>query len=561
MPKDPDSPEPHTNPASNERAPISPADVKRALEAGEFVPYFQPLVKLRTGQVAGFEILARWQHPTLGLIMPNDFIPLAERDGWIGALTTEILLRALACAHMIPAPLTLALNVSALQLRDPDLPQQILAVLTAGRFSAERLVIEITESALVGNVDHARAIARRFKAMGCRLALDDFGTGYSSLRHLQSMPFDKIKVDRTFVASMTRRRDSRKIAATVVGLGQSLDLITVAEGIETTEQAEMLLWLGCDLGQGYLYGLPSPPEELPNIIAAPPIRIGTGENTSWKTAVSSYLDTQPAQRLAHLQAVYDGAPVGLAFIDRNLRYVNLNRRLADMNSISVENHIGRPVAEVIPALFPLFEPLLLRALEGEVITGLEMKIPASGIKPEQTRLLSYHPAIDEAGEVVGVSLACVDITDRKRVQEELRQSEEHYRNMVEFNPQVLWIMNPRGENIDMSSRWERITGLTKEYALGHGWLEIVHPSDTQPILDALASQPHNAAPVLVDFRLRHNDGHWHWMRLRGVPHFNRDGKIVHWYGSIGDINDLKLTEEALRADARAHSTGPGNLPS
>ena len=520
-------------------------DFARALESGQFVPYFQPLVKLRTGQLAGFEILARWQHPQLGMISPDEFIPIAERDGWIGALTVEILLKALACAEAIPAPLTLALNVSPIQLHDLSLPQQVRSLLEGSEFPAERLVIEITESALFDNLTDARVIAEEFKAMGCKLALDDFGTGYSSLLHLQSLPFDKLKVDRSFVVSMTQRRQSRKIVASVVGLGQSLDLTTVAEGIETREQVEMLLWLGCELGQGYLYGRPSPGEDLARMIAATPQRI-VAESSPWKTTLGN-TDAQPSQRMAHLQAVYDGAPVGLGFIDRDLRYVNLNKRLAEMNRIPVEEHVGNPVAEVIPDMFPAFEPYLRRALQGEPIADLEIRVSSPGTGGEQTRLVSYQPALDEAGEVVGVSLAVIDITDRRRAEDALRESEEHYRHMVELNPQILWIMDAEGRNLDMSPRWEQTTGMMKDPSLQRGWLDAVHPKDKKKTLESMDFQMQTGSPIQVDYRVRQRDGGWRWMRSRGTPRFDDAGKIVCWYGSVEDIHDLKRAEKALRA--------------
>jgi EAL domain-containing protein (putative c-di-GMP-specific phosphodiesterase class I) len=141
-------------------------------------------------------------------------------------------------------------------LRDLTLPKRIREAAEAAAFPLTRVVIEITESALVENLEHAQSISMELKAHGCRLALDDFGTGYSSLLHLQSLPFDELKVDRSFVGSMAERRESRKIVSAVVGLGQSLGLETIAEGAETQEQAEMLLLLGCEMGQGWLFGKP-----------------------------------------------------------------------------------------------------------------------------------------------------------------------------------------------------------------------------------------------------------------------------------------------------------------
>jgi PAS domain S-box-containing protein len=525
---------------------VDAALARRALKNGEFVPYFQPLVALRTGELAGFEVLARWRHPTLGVILPDQFIPLAQRDGWIGALTQEVLRTAFEAASAIPERLVLAVNISPLQLRDPGLPGQIRGASELAGYSLGRLVIEITESALNDNLEQARTIAQELKTLGCRLALDDFGTGYSSLLHLQSLPFDELKVDRSFVSSMTDRRGSRKIVAAVVGLGQSLGLTTVAEGIETREQAEMLLWMGCEMGQGWLYGRPAPAEELPRLISAPRNRLSTGLPRPGMSGSVSQMDTLPGHRLAQLQAVFDGSPAGLCFLDRNVRYVNLNRRLADMNGFSVEEHLGRTVAEMLPEFFPQFEHYILRALGGEAIAGVEVKRPGSGINSERILLASYQPARDEAGEVVGVSVAVMDITERKRAEEALRESEAHYRHMVDLNPQTPWIMNPEGLNLDVSPRWEQTTGQTKEQTRNLGWLDALHPDDRQRTADALAACVRSGQELNVAYRVRTAEGHWRWMRSRGSPRFDAQGNVMFWYGGVEDIDEQIHVEEALR---------------
>ncbi len=219
---------------------IDLVEVNWALENGEFLPYFQPQVQLRSGKLTGFEVLARWNHATKGIIPPDDFIPLAERDGWIHALTSQILEKAFSSALPLPSALQLSVNISPIQLRDRSLAKQFEEVARLTGFSLERVMVEITESAMTDNLAQARLTAEELKELGCKLTLDDFGTGYSSLRHLQSLPFDELKVDKSFVSSMVQKRDSRKIVAAVVGLGQSLGLATVAEGVESHEQAEML---------------------------------------------------------------------------------------------------------------------------------------------------------------------------------------------------------------------------------------------------------------------------------------------------------------------------------
>jgi PAS domain S-box-containing protein len=271
-----------------------------------------------------------------------------------------------------------------------------------------RLVVEITERALVGNVELAQPIAADLKQAGVSLALDDFGTGSSSLHHLQALPFDEIKVDASFVRSMEQCRQSRKIVAAVVGLGNSLGLTTVAEGVEEQVQADILVCLGCDYGQGWLFGHAVLPGELDteSLKFYPRDRV-----SSLSGSAALQLEARPAERRAQLQAIYDGAPVGLCFLDRSLRYVSLNRHLADMHEIPLEGHLGRTVSEVLPHLKHQLEPHLHRALAGEAISNIEVQLPHGDMT--RVLLLSYQPARDEVGDVVGISIAALDMTERR----------------------------------------------------------------------------------------------------------------------------------------------------
>ena len=223
-------------------------------------PHFQPLVDLATERLIGFEMLARWPHPTRGMIAPGEFISIAEDIGLVGPMTECLLRRACCAAAAWPSDIFVACNLSPLQLRDRSLPATVQSILTETGLPAHRLELEITESALVGDIDLAQDLLGKLKALGVRLALDDFGTGYSSLRHLQLLPIDKLKIDASFVQAMDSDTESRKIVAAVIGLSHSLGLVTVAEGVEEEGTARLLRDLGCDIGQGWLYGRPESAE-------------------------------------------------------------------------------------------------------------------------------------------------------------------------------------------------------------------------------------------------------------------------------------------------------------
>jgi EAL domain-containing protein (putative c-di-GMP-specific phosphodiesterase class I) len=243
-------------------------DVRRAFEEDEFFPLFQPLVKLSSGRLAGFEALARWNHARLGAISPDAFVPIVQKSGYINALTRKLLEKTFAASPLLPAGLRLSINLSPLQVMDETLPHQIAAVAERGGFPLDRLTVEMTEGALLNHLSCAEAVAGELKAMHCRLSLDNFGAGHSSLMHLHALPFDEVKIDRSLIHAMPHGRANRTIVAAIFKLGRDLGLETVAEGVETEEEAGILSEMQCDLAQGWYFGKPTAAAEIPRIIPA-----------------------------------------------------------------------------------------------------------------------------------------------------------------------------------------------------------------------------------------------------------------------------------------------------
>ena len=230
------------------------AEIRTGLEAGEFVPFFQPLIDLESDQVRGFEVLARWHHPLRGLLEPAEFIPVAEGTGLISSLSFSVMRQALAEASAWPSALTIAVNVSPVQFKDPLLAQRIVKLLTETGFPASRLELEITESTLLEDHDLALSTVESLKNHGIRISLDDFGTGYASLTQLRSLPFDRIKIDRSFIASIIEDEQSHAIVSAIANLGRNLRLPVTAEGVETACVQAKLQQLGCSDAQGWLFG-------------------------------------------------------------------------------------------------------------------------------------------------------------------------------------------------------------------------------------------------------------------------------------------------------------------
>ncbi len=230
------------------------ADLREAVQAGVIRPYYQPIIEMRDQRVCGFEILARWHHPQRGAVPPDIFIPLAEQLGLMPDLTTSILREACRDARQWGDDIHLSLNISPVQLKDLYLPAQLLPILSEEGFPSSRLEIEITENALVGDIQSAKSILGLFQDAGIRISLDDFGTGYSSLYHLRELKFDKVKIDKSFVQTMQRSNESEKIIDAILGLARSLGMATVAEGIEDTKTLAYLRAKACEFGHGYYFG-------------------------------------------------------------------------------------------------------------------------------------------------------------------------------------------------------------------------------------------------------------------------------------------------------------------
>ncbi len=232
----------------------------------EFEPSFQPIIDLASGEIAGCEALARWRHPLRGIVSPAQFIPVAEHCGRIAEIGEVMLRKACRAAAAFPSPITVSVNVSAAQLLRARVQDTVMSALKESGLPPERLKLEITESVMIGDQTGIRLFMEGMQKLGVAVSLDDFGTGYSSLSYLRDLPFDELKIDRSFISSLSGDRQAQAVVRTIIALARDLDMRVVAEGIETQEQALFLRALGCARAQGYYFGRPVPAEAMAKIL-------------------------------------------------------------------------------------------------------------------------------------------------------------------------------------------------------------------------------------------------------------------------------------------------------
>ena len=241
-------------------------DLRAALLKNEFVLYYQPILDLETEVIAGCEALLRWRHPQRGMVLPAEFVPVAEETGLINSIGEWVLKQACSDATAWPSSVRVAVNVSPAQFRNSALPLVVVGALAESGLLAQRLELEITESVLMQNNESSLLTLHQLRELGVRIALDDFGTGYSSLSYLRSFPFDRIKIDRSFVADLLDGNEAVAIVHAILSLASSLKMQTTAEGVETAVQQRLLQAAGCDEMQGYLFSQPLPASGIGELI-------------------------------------------------------------------------------------------------------------------------------------------------------------------------------------------------------------------------------------------------------------------------------------------------------
>jgi len=520
------------------------ADLRHGLAAGEFWPAFQPQLNLANGHVCGFEVLARWDSPRHGRVSPATFIPLAERSGLLHTLFIRLLDEACREAATWPGQFSLAFNLAPGQFLLPTLVTDLVGTVRNSGFPLERVVIEITENELFHDNAAVQQVLDDLKQYGMALSLDDFGTGYSSLTRLHSLPFDEIKIDASFVAALSGDAQSLRIVTAVLGLGQSLGLTVVAEGVETTEQAAVLRKLGCDAGQGFLW---SP--GVPALQALQLLQQWGGE------AAEASMDLSPFQRLHQLEALYQDSPVGLCFIDCQMRIVSANPRLASYLGVGLDSMLRKPASQLFGhEMAPDLMSVLVRVMAGEICEAAEYRHQPSG-----TIFLIAHQLIADAQQLpLGVSLVIIDITSRVEAETRLRQSETHFRTVLELGPNVTWRAGPDGQ-VDYMGEYVDCPADASYQERHLCWLARMHPEDRLRVRETWLAHLPSRQPFRIEFRILWPDGSWRWMRSRAFPALDDAGDVQAWYGIISDVStehELALRVSMLEQQLRERQPSP-----
>lgn len=502
-------------------APVTLSHVQTALAERRITPHFQPIVAVETGQLRGFEVLARWHDAERGWISPEVFIPLARSGGAIARLTQAIVCCACRSAVTWPGDFYLSFNMPPGLLQDEDAVRTILQAATAAGFPLQRLRIEMTEVEVVEDEAATEATVRHLKDVGIKTMLDDFGAGYSSLLRLHRYQFHKIKIDAGFIRTLETDEASRKIVAAIVGLGSSLGAKVVAEGVATPFQLNFLSSIGCDAYQGWLL---SP-------------ALDAGQAAAWlgtyrpSTTTTSAFGPQlsPYQRQYQLEILYERSPVGLCFIDPELRFIDANRHFCGMIGRTPHDIVGRTLNQVLGrALGGQATDLVTKSI-ADGISGLrEITLPGRS----DTYLINHDRVLDAAGVVLGVSVVCIDISDRKRYESALRAREESDLTAVVINPTVMWVADTSGALSYISPHALDTVGAPLQQRI-QAWYNRMHPQDRLRVREEWLASSATATRFKTRFRLRGKGSDWRWVASRAQRRSQEPGSL--WFGLFTDI--------------------------
>lgn len=533
---------------------ILESDLQTALEHNEFRVYYQPKLDLVSGKIIGAEALIRWEHPSIGLLSPDKFIPLAEETGLIVPIGEWVLRTACIQAKVwqkvgLP-PIVLSVNLSVRQLYRLEFVGRVQQILEEVELSPEYIAFEITESMMMDNRKVFHTI-RGLKQLGVQISLDDFGTGFSSLRYLREFPIDRIKIDKSFIRYCTTDLNDAAIVKSIIAMAHQLKLVVIAEGIESKDHLVFLQQNFCKIGQGYLFSKPIPPEELVqcfDLIEQIVIREGIPQEVNHQKLLEEELE-DARQDLHDTVRLQQGAIFKVRKEDYRFIHTLCAGELIYKMGLSPEQIIGKELKDFLPSNVAKDKNTYYqRAWNGEENVIYEGEI--NGIY----YVTSLRP-IRRGGQVTEVIGSSMDITEQKRAENTLRRSEGNYRLIAENMLDLVAIIDCNGGVLYASPSHEKVLGFTPiEYEM-YGALKLIHPEDIPAVRKQFASMVETKIPSQIEFRHQHAQGDWVYIEAKVTPVYNETGEFKGLQAVGRDISERKKTEELIRKSEKPSVVG------
>ncbi|MED1472139.1 EAL domain-containing protein [Bacillus salipaludis] len=515
----------------------------KAIQQEELLLHYQPKISLKTGKIVGVEALIRWNHPELGMVAPNTFIPVAEETGLIIPIGEWALYTA--CKQnkewqQKGFVTTVSVNLSAKQFTQSNLEETVAKILLETKLEPKYLELEITES-MTANIDRTITTLQKLKKLGIHISIDDFGTGFSSLNYLQKFPVNTLKIDQSFVRRLQNNPNDETIVKTIISMAHNLNLSVVAEGIETKEQLIFLQQHLCDEGQGFLFTKPLSAQELEGSLTEIEKIVkdcGISQDIN-ERKWSEELVRQAKRELNETIRLQQGMIFKYKKINGQFIHTLCDGELLYRLGLIPNHVVGKQLIEFYPEeIAKEKERYYERAWNGEERVTYEAEV--NGVS-----YLAVLSPIKRGGEVMEVIASCIDITDRKNTERALLESEKNYRLIAENMSDLLILFDLNGNGIYASPSHTTVLGYSPEFFEANNTLQLVHPEDSLMIQRQFDEVIKTQSISKAEARLLHANGEWRLFELTGTPVMVENSVVEHIMVVGKDITEKRKAEELL----------------